>query len=461
MMQHALAVPVVAMLTGATALGSTPIRLDEVRALSRENASVLLAELKQRQAAAAVELARASVYPQIAFSAGFVYTTTSTQRYYTALPIANAPGNMSYAEQAIDIPGTARPSFDAAISVNQLVYDGGRWWHQIAAAGAQEDAARGQQREEQMTAELEGVRRFYELFRAQRGLEVLEATAQRSLEQVDRAESLFTAGRVGRDEVLAAQVNLANDRIAVIQQKSRLVAMRAQLAAWIMRPLDEELRAVDPGTLGAEPSPSSYGDLPGSPPPTLESLCELAKQQRPLLRALSNLKRAAELEVDIAGAGYWPRISVSGALSRNGSTIDPYFTDPTKQNVLSAGVSMRWDLFSGFATRAQVAQALANVRSAQINLEQAERELRADVQRTLAALEAQIEAARIAAGNVQTARAGLELAEERFRTGTGSTLAVRDAQLKVVQTELVALESRIDVEIAHAALARAVGAGET
>jgi len=446
---------VLAALGGAALLGASPISLDQVRALSRDNAQVLLAELKQQQAAAAVEQARAAAYPQIAFNAGFGYTANGPQRYYTALPLSGARSNasyssMSYAEQAIDIPGSARPTFDASLTVSQLIYDGGRWWNQIAAAGAQRDAVQGQRLEEQMTAELEGVRRFYELYRAQRGLAVLETTAQRSIEQVDRAESLFTAGRVGRDEVLASQVNLANDRIAVIQQRARLVAARSQLAVWIMQPLDAELEAADPVALASAPLP----------PPPLDQQIEQARTRRPLLRALGQLRRSAELQADVAGAGYWPRVSVTGALSRNGSTPDPYFTDPTKQNVLSAGLSLRWDLFSGFATRAQVAQALAAARSAQINLDQAERELTADVQRTLVTLSAQIEAAQIAAGNVETARAGLALAEERFRTGSGSTLAVRDAQLKVVQVELVALESRIDVEIARAALARAVGAGE-
>lgn len=450
MMQFVLAALIVAALPGAT-----PISLDQVRALSRDNAQALLAELKQQQAVAAVEQARAAAYPQIAFSAGFGYTANGPQRYYTALPLASARSNasyssMSYAEQAIDIPGMARPTFDASLSVSQLIYDGGRWWNQIAAAGAQRDAVEGQRLEEQMTAELEGVRRFYELYRAQRSLEVLETTAQRSIEQVDRAESLFTAGRVGRDEVLAAQVNLANDRIAVIQHRARLVAARTQLAVWIMQPLDAELQASEPAGLAAEPVP----------PPPLDQQLATARTQRPLLRALGQLKRAAELEADVAGAGYWPRIAVTGALSRDGSTLDPYFTDPTKQNVLSAGVTLRWDLFSGFATRAQVAQALVAVRAAQINLDQAERELSGEVQRMLVALAAQIEAAQIAVGNVATARAGLTLAEERFRTGSGSTLAVRDAQLKVVQAELVALESRIDVEIARAALARAVGGGE-
>lgn len=43
--------------------------------------------------------------------------------------------------EAIDVLNQG--SFSSlALGVNQLLYDGGRWWNQIAQAGALEDAAR-------------------------------------------------------------------------------------------------------------------------------------------------------------------------------------------------------------------------------------------------------------------------------------------------------------------------------
>jgi outer membrane protein TolC len=124
---------------------------------------------------------------------------------------------------------------------------------------------------------------------------------------------------------------------------------------------------------------------------------------------------------------------------------------------VTGAVVLQWDLFSGFGTQAQVSRAAASVRTAELNLAQAERELDGAVRSSIETLAANIEAARLAAANREVALQSLSLAEERFKAGAGSTLEVRDAQLKLTQAELTLLGNRVDVEIARFALMRAMG----
>ena len=98
------------------------------------------------------------------------------------------------------------------------------------------------------------------------------------------------------------------------------------------------------------------------------------------------------------------------------------------------------------------------MRKAQLNLEQAAREIEGEVRAAHRTLETQLEAARLAAQNAEAAAQGLKVQEERFRAGAGSTLEVRDAQLSLTRAELALLENRIDVEIARYSLLRAMGA---
>ncbi len=176
-----------------------------------------------------------------------------------------------------------------------------------------------------------------------------------------------------------------------------------------------------------------------------------------MLRALEDQVRAANAAALAAKSGYLPRLSFAANYQRSGPRVDPVFTDVSKNNTIFGSLDLRWDLFSGFNTSAQVSEALAARSQAELNRAQAERDLEAEVTRAHRVLVAQIESALIARSNREIAASGLSLSEERFKAGVGSTLEVRDAQLKLTQAELSLLTSRIDVEIARASLSRAMG----
>ncbi|HZA49820.1 MAG TPA: TolC family protein, partial [Myxococcaceae bacterium] len=86
-------------------------------------------------AAEQVRLSRADVLPRVSLGAGTfgVYDTR-------------------------DLPQTLG-SFSLSATVSQLVYDGGRWWNQIAQSDALADAQADQAAEQRLASELEGVRR--------------------------------------------------------------------------------------------------------------------------------------------------------------------------------------------------------------------------------------------------------------------------------------------------------------
>ncbi len=429
----------------AVALMATPVTLDEVRAASLANAQAMRAELERVRVSEQVRLSRASILPHLVLQAGSSGGASGPQRRFSVIPDPTAESG--FREEQIDIPPSTRSSFDLTLQVTQLLYDGGRWWNQIAQAGAQEEAAAGQLEEQRLASELEGVRRYYELLRAQRVREVLEATASRSELQLRRARALFEAGRAQKREEIDAEVNLGNDRISVIRQGRQIAAAQAELAVWIGRSGAEELLAAPPAQLEREPEPA----------PSLEQALKVARAKRPLLKSLERQRRAAELSVDVAKGGYAPRVSLFGSVSRQSPRADLFVNDPSRQNSYGGGVTLSWGIFEGLLTDAQVRQAEAQAKRALLDQEQGVRELEGEVRQALAVLESQLEVVKIAAANRALAQRGLKLAEDRFQAGSGTTLDVRDAQLKLTQAELQLLESRIDVEIAHAALYRALG----
>src|SRR5260370_16377296 len=95
-------------------------------------------------------------------------------------------------------------------------------------------------------------------------------------------------------------------------------------------------------------------ELEGDPltAPTLENSLQLARDNRPLLKALSSQVRAADLGVSVARAGYWPSLQAQLSYLRQGNTGNPSFTDRHLNNSLSLRPALRWNLFSRPSTHA-------------------------------------------------------------------------------------------------------------
>jgi outer membrane protein TolC len=427
---------------------AAPITLGEVRQASRQNLDALKTEIALRQATAGVTLAKSFIYPQLQIGAQAQGYLAGAQRVYSTIPQLGPNNTVTYENTSVDVPGANRANFQLALTVTQLLYDGGKWWNNISQAGANELAAQGQLEEQRLVSELEAVSRFYTLLNAQTSLGVMENSVRRSQTQVERAKGLFEAGRGSKFDAIDAEVNLGTDRMNLLKQKQLITAAQVALLQWLGLP-QKPIEAVDPGTLDPKVAPA--------PAPGAETALNEAKKSRPLMRALDQQIVSAQRGVDVQWAQYMPQVALQGGYQRQSPAADLFFTDPSKQNVLWGGLNLTWNAFSGFGTQAQVVQAREGVIQAQLTRERAGTDLEGDVRRAIEALNTNIEVASIAEANLTLSRSSLSLAEERFTAGAGSTLEVRDAQVKVTAAELAYLQARVDVEVARAGLHRVIG----
>lgn len=439
-------------------LAVTPISIDEVRAASRANLQAIQSQLNVETAAATKKSAKSAIFPRVDISAGAQVSYFGPTRRINTVCKQDAAGQCTadpvtgqivYEQKAVDTPIVTYGNFNASVTVTQLLYDGGRWWNQIAQATSQEEAAKGQYAEQAMASELEAVRRFYELVRAQVTLKVLKSSIERDKDQFARAKSLFEAGRGLNRDVLDAEVNLGNDEILAMRQEQSIASAQVDLLEWLGRPA-EDIEAVVPPTMNPQVVPVGA--------PTGDKLLEGARTQRPLIRALEAQIRANELGIDVARSNFFPSVSLQGGYTRNSPSADPFFTDPTKQNGLFIGVGINWNVFAGFSTVAAMDAARVQVRLAEAQQKQALAELDGEIRRTLRTLETQVRIAGVAEKNRSLSEKQLSVEVERFNAGASSNIDVRNAQVKVTQAQLTQLQGRVDIEIARAALQRVSGA---
>lgn len=427
-------------------LAATPITLAEVREASRQQLDAIRARLDVARAESNSKNARSVIFPQVDLNLNAGIGFVGKLKSYQTVPVTDPVTNQitGFAQQVVDTDPVNQGRFNMGVSVNQLLYDGARWWSQISQAGEQEAAARGQLEEQQLSSELEAVRRFYELVKAQLTLKVFVETVERSRQQVDRASALYEAGRGPRSSWYDARTNLANDEINVVRQRQRIAQARLQLLQWIGRS-DADVVAVTPEDMGQLPPPFD----------TAEAI-KTARSRRPLFRSLEANVRAGELGVTISRSDYFPRISLNANYSRGSPNIE-FFVDPLRQHTLSLGANLTWDLFSGFQHVAQEERARADLSQAQAQQRQAIVDLEAEIVRANDAYASEVEVLAIAERNLSVAKEQTALEEERFIAGAGSSLEVRNAQIKYTQSQLSVLQGKADVATARAALERAVG----
>ncbi len=434
-------------------MAAGPLTLDDALALAaKRNADLEIARADQEAAAVDSRESYKGVLPRLDLNGAFGRQFQGAQQQVNVVPNATPPPD--FVRIPVTIPANDFGVYQLGLTLSWTLFDGLSNWDLIASTHSRAAAARRQFDESTLQVAFEVTRRFYEVVKQQRALEVLRETAALSAELVKRADALFAAGRGTKADTYSARVNHGNDVIAARSQTAALVRARADLASVLGLTSDAGLEAVPPGTVAG----------PGNPPaqelPPLPTLLASARKSRPLLSARKLSGEAADRDISRAQGAYWPVIGLQASYAKQ--TFDltgssGLFSDPSNQYVATIQATVAWNLFAGGETRAGVERAQAQARRAQALLEQGEQTVSAEVTFARAQVEALSDSVATAQENLDAAEKGLRFARERLDAGVGSQLEVRDATLKLSQAKVTAFNTVVDLVVARADLNRAVG----
>jgi len=379
-------------------------------------------------------LARSSILPAVSFNASLFGVRTNGPVLQSGVPV---PVETT----------TFQPNYSARASITQLIFDGGKWWNNMAASDRayQSNVAQTDEQRLQITYLVE--QRFYEMVRAQRQLQVLGEAATRSRDQANYTQRLFEGGRATQADVYAARANRDNDEVSRLGQERAVELARADLSTAVGLEPGTPLTVQEPQNLMAEPAQ----------PPAIQQAVSQALVTRPSIKAASLLFESNEKAASAAKGDYWPTLSASAGWNRGTTEASQYFSDPVKNSQVTIGVTLNWNIFNGLSTNANVRKAEIQALLSQNDLQTARRTVANDVEKAVAQLATARAQVRVAQQAEQTAREGLRLARTRQEVGVGTQLEVRDAELKLTQAQLNVVGSLVDGREAEAALRRAQG----
>jgi len=349
----------------------------------------------------------------------------------TGMVVASNGGFFTVAEQT-----------GLAAQLSWRVYDFGQTHLSVKAAELNADAAQVNIDTTRLDVRLNVATAYLTTVADQKLVKVAETTVKSEEGHLDQAKRFVAAQAKDPIEVVQAQARLANAKSALAQSQSNLAVALANLRAAI--------GWIDPANSFIVEA--NWPEPPAQDPAELGKLVGEAREHRPEIVAFDKQVAAGEATLDAAHAERRPVLSASAQTSWSPESQN-WNPDPT----WSAGVTLAWNLFDGFKSRADVKIAKANLANTHAQRDA----LLVSLTSALDSARAQIVAdrANVQASNeaVTAARAQLQLAEARYAQGLGSQIELTDAQTAVTTAEGNLVSAQFQLADAWELLRRALG----
>ncbi len=405
------------------------------QALTRHPA-VEAANARVAAAANRVAAAKSGWFPKLDYTESyrrsdnpvFVFGSLLTQHQFTAA---------NFALSSLNRPDSLN-NFQSQVGVEQTIFDGQRTRLAINAAESMKSAADSDKRVTEMDRIGFVVRAYYGAALAKDSLRTAQESVRAAEADLQKARNVRAAGMSTDADVLAIQVHLAAMREQEIRRRYDLDVATAALNEAIGAPLST-LRTVA-GEFDTVPAASE-----------LEAYAKPAANH-PYLAIARSMADAAEAQSKQARAALFPQVSAFGMFEAD------------RQNFLTkgganwtAGVSMRWNLFSGYADRARIAETAAALKAAQAGVKQRTAEVELVVRRAYADWKSSGERVTVASSTVEMAEESLRITRNRFEAGLASVTDLLAKETALLEAKTRLLAARYDQKLSAVGLEHAAG----
>ena len=285
------------------------------------------------------------------------------------------------------------------------------------------------------------VQDYYDVLASQEAVTAAQESVKSNRAAYDAAVARHTAGTATISDVLQAKTALSQALLSLTQARGALTTARGTLANVMGLPADTALSI----------APVSSQPANATMTANLQALIARASAARPDLAAAQTEIKSAQASVTVAQAVGLPSLSLFAT--------PQYLRSPSLgvQHQFVYGLSLSVPLFSGFVTTYQVRRAKAELESAVSQRDQVRNQVSLDVFQAYTALITSQDALAAAEDLLQSAQASAQVAIGRYKAGVGDILDVLSANAALLTAEQQEIQSRYNLYISRASLAKAIG----
>ncbi len=402
---------------------------DAVEGAMRRHPASEAAQARIAAAGQRVEQARSGRLPKLNYTESyqrsnnpvFVFSTLLTQRRFAgenfAIGQLNRPDSIN--------------NFQSLLMVDQTIYDAGMTRRQVESAELGRQLTEEQRRAVELNLAAGAARTYFGVLLAEQSLGVSRQAVVAAEADLKRAEAIRDAGMSTDADVLSIRVHLASMREQEISRRGDLEVARAALNEALGAPLDSPRKL----TTGLSQLPSI--------PSGREAFENRAAAERPEARESKLATQLAEKQAELSRAAYYPQISLRGALEADRGQ----FVRQGGVNWLAA-VSLRWNLFNGYADRSRIREAGHALRGAQSDERHTKSAIELQIRKAWADLSAATERIQVAAASVEEAEESLRITRNRYESGLATVTDLLRNQTARLEAGLRRLSAIHDQRVA-------------
>ncbi|NLH50125.1 MAG: TolC family protein [Myxococcales bacterium] len=314
------------------------------------------------------------------------------------------------------------------------VYQG----YQARSAGEQAVKRLGERTRQEVV--FQTIEAYYRVLSVQKMEEVARAAVETVTAHVEQAKEFEAQEFIGRAEMLAAEVELANVQEMHIRAQSGLSLARSALAHQLGLPLDSELVLKEDDFI-----------VPTNLPVNVQQAQESALSRRGDLAAVRGKAKALEAVEKLA---WWDLTPTVAGIARYQYTQGIILYEETE---MFAGLSLQWNFWEWGRKYHDARAAEALAKQARWKAREVESLVQLQAKQKLQELEAAMLRYNIATKAAAQAEENLRIQQLRFQENLSESLKVTDAQTLLTRAQSNLIAARYDVLTNLAALRLAMG----
>ncbi|MGH8292599.1 MAG: TolC family protein [Gammaproteobacteria bacterium] len=384
------------------------------------NPQTQTAWINTKIAAAQLGISRGAWLPTLDMSA------TGQRTYSSPNPQGGAP--------------TTNGETDAVLSLQYLLFNFGGRSAQVESDKQALIAADLSQDATLQSVLFAAVQDYYDLLASQEAVRAAQESVKSDQAAYDAANARHIAGSATLSDVLQAKTALSQAQLTLTQARGVLTTARGTLANVMGLPADTEFSIA--------PVPTALNATAAT---DLKQLIARAVAARPDLAAAQAEIKSAQASVSVAQSTGLPSLSFFATPGYSRSTTFGV------QHQTVYGLSLSVPLFSGFVTTYDVHRAQAELDAAIAAHDQIRNQVSLDVFIAYTALLTAQDALTAAEDLLSSAQAAARLAIGQYQAGVGDILNVLSANAALVSAQQQEIQSRYNLYIARASLAKAIG----
>lgn len=335
-------------------------------------------------------------------------------------------------------------NYNWTIEARQPLFTGGAIIANYQASKIGEEAAKTEETAKKQDVIQDVKISYFDILRTQRINDAARQSVAMLTAHRDDAQNFFNVGMIPKNDLLHAEVELANGKQAYVRTQNALESARVRFNTILKRKIFAPVEVVD--ILGYK----SF-DM------TMEDCYATALKNRPELKIAELKARQAEKMVSVARSEYWPTVSLVGNYSRfgdNPSVSGSEFKDAENWYVMGTA---SWNFWEWGKTKFRVDASRARENQALDNVKEWNDQIALQVKNAYLVLREAEKQIAVSEKVIEQADENFRITQERFKERIATTTDVLDAQNLLTKAKSDYANALGEYNISLARLQRVMG----